>query len=71
VTLTVLTRSTVQPVRLVRRGFVGLLFLGQVWVMGGDDVVRYLTEVLLPGAGFVRCPEAVYAGVRLIPTARP
>jgi mannosyltransferase len=33
----------------------------RIWVVGGGAVVRYVTEVLLPGAGFVRRPETVGA----------
>jgi 4-amino-4-deoxy-L-arabinose transferase-like glycosyltransferase len=43
----------------------------RVWIVGGGAVGRYVTEVLLPANGFVRQPETVYAGIRVIPMERP
>ena len=43
----------------------------RVWVVGGGAVVRYVTEVLLPAGGFVRRPETVHSGIRVIPMERP
>jgi hypothetical protein len=43
----------------------------RVWIVGDGAVVRYVTEVLLPGTGFVRRPETVHAGIRVIPMERP
>jgi mannosyltransferase len=43
----------------------------RVWVVGSGAVVGYVTEVLLPGGGFVRLPETVHAGIRVIPMERP
>jgi uncharacterized membrane protein len=43
----------------------------RVWVVGGGAVERYVTEVLLPARGFVRRPETVYSGIRVVPMERP
>ena len=42
----------------------------RVWVVGSGDVVRYLSEVLLPAGGFAPRGETVYAGIRVIPMER-
>jgi hypothetical protein len=43
----------------------------RVWVVGGGAVGRYVADVLLPARGFVRRPEAVYAGIAVVAMERP
>lgn len=43
----------------------------RVWIVGGGAAGRYVSDVLLPARGFVRRPEAVYAGIAVLGMERP